>query len=110
MLFPIERSGFCRIEAASHCILRVIEPKANVESMRGQQARSWIEAKDLIQQNGFDRHFRISVAISLDVRLIPCQSEVLELGIYFSVGKQVCVLDGEQVKSEVLVSGDGHAG
>src|SRR5215469_2691166 len=79
VLFPIERRGFCRVEPAILGILRVVEPESNVKSMRWEQARSWVKTEDLIQQNGLDRHFRISVAIGLDVCLVPCQAEVLEL-------------------------------
>jgi len=103
LMFAIERRGFRRVELAgrkSGSVLRVVEPEAHIERVRGGQTRVRIEAEDLVEKNSLDADMAVIGALSdFDVRLVPGQTETaIELWISAAVGKERAVLHGEEIE------------
>src|SRR5262252_530522 len=103
MVLSIERSELGDVEHAAVLVgvVRVIEPKADVEGIGRRQGSIGIETKDLIQQNGLDRSLEVTETIGLEIALIPGHSEIGEVRIGGSIGKQITALDGEHVERQV---------
>ena len=100
-MLAIEGRWVSHVEAARRGVLRIVEPETDVEGVgRSQQGRR-IEAEDLVEQNRLDGDFRIAIAVSFEIRLIPREAEVLEVRIDLAARLQVRALRREQIEREV---------
>ena len=101
VLFAIEgRWGF-RIETARLCVFRLVEPETNMERVCWSEAGSRIEAEDLIEQDGLDRDLGLPIAVCLNVGLVPGESEIFEIRIHLTAGKQISVLYREEIEAQI---------
>jgi hypothetical protein len=101
LVFAIKRSRFGNVESASSGIFGIVEPEADMKSVRRRKAYNRIEAENLVEQDRLDRYIGIAIAIGLEIALIPRQAEVLEVGVGLAICQQVAVLGREQIKSQV---------
>ena len=62
-------------------VFRIVEPESNVKSLGERQSHNWIEAENLLQEDGPDRHIGVAFAVALEIGLVPGEAEVLEVGI-----------------------------
>src|SRR5262249_30770470 len=82
-------------------VLRIVEPKPQVERVRWGQADVGIEAEDLIEENRPDLDRAAAVSVDVDVGLIPGEPKVREGRIHGAIRQQVASLDGEEVEDQV---------
>src|SRR5215469_3438227 len=101
LVLAIEGSWLGRVKATGGGVFRVVEPEAYVECVGRKQSDRWIEPEDLIEQNRLDGDVNVTVAVGLQIRLVPGKAEVCEIRIELAVRQQVGVLDREQVESQV---------
>ncbi len=101
VLLTVEGRGFCNIEAAGLCVFRIIEPEPHVKSVRRAQACVWVEAKYLVEQDCIDYNLRFAIGVSLHIGLVPGQPKIHEIRVSLSIGQQICVLNCEEVESEM---------
>jgi len=105
LMLAVERRGLGRIEVASgqsRSVLRIIEPKTQMERVRGSQAHIRVKAEDIIQENRFYLDMAVIGSVTnLDIGLIPSQTETTrEIGILSAIGLKKAVLYGEQIECE----------
>ena len=101
VLFSVEGRWVFGIEAAGRGVLGFVEPEPNMECVSGSQAGGRIEAEDLVEKNRLDRDLGLTISVRLHVRLIPSQSEILEVRVDLAVGQQIGVLYGEKIEAKV---------
>ena len=94
----VEGRGVVRIEPARDGIIRIVKPKSNMERVCRCQLRGRVEAKDLVQKNSFGKPADRAQGVSLKVRLVPREAEVLEVRVLGAVRQELTMLHGEQIK------------
>src|SRR6266403_5194894 len=110
-------------EAARRSVGGIVEPKTDVQRLRGAEPDVGIEAEDLIEQDRVDLRLR-RVPRRLDVRLIPGEPEVGEPGVGVAIRQLRAALDREEIEAdlrlevlehdpqvvvpETTADGDGH--
>jgi len=101
VLLSIERRGSGGIETAGYRVFWVGEPEANMESVRRGQVCRWIEAKNLIKEDGLDCDFSLTFAIGLHIGLVPSQAKIDKVWVGLSISQQVRVLNGEKIEPQL---------
>jgi len=104
-MLAVKRRRLGRVEVTggqSRRILGVVEPEAQVKSVRRSQSYVGVKTEDIIQKNRLDLDVAfIRTLANLNIGLIPGQTEApCEIGVFSAVGLEEAVLYGEQVKSE----------
>src|SRR5215469_15086247 len=76
LMFTVERSRLGLGKTARGGIVWIVEPEADMESVGGRQQGALVYAEDLVEQDGLDLDLGFSLAVCLNVRLVPCHTHI----------------------------------